>query len=103
MKALILTCVVLAAVCSTANDQQRRKSSTPAAKKAATLESKLATLKKCGIGFTPPYTVKDLLESYSRQELEEPGCFASKVRDHSWTQSVQGAVATWSNNRSQNR
>lgn len=37
------------------------------------MEAKLATLKKCGIDFTPPYTVKDLLESYSRQELEKPG------------------------------
>jgi hypothetical protein len=38
-----------------------------------TLEDKLATLKKCGIGLTPPYTVNDLLESRDRQLLEEPG------------------------------
>lgn len=39
----------------------------------ATLEDKLATLKKCGIGLTPPYTIKDLLESEDRQSYEKPG------------------------------
>jgi hypothetical protein len=74
MKALIFTCVVFAAVVSGASsNSQRRKSSAPTAQKMPTLEGKLATLKKCGIGLTRPYTVKDLLESYDRQTLEKPG------------------------------
>lgn len=73
MKGLILTCVVLAAVVSgSSSDSQRKKTSKPPAQKTMTLEAKLATLKKCGIGLTPPYTVKDL-ESEYRQALDEPG------------------------------
>ena len=73
MKALIFTSVILAVVCGTWGDSQRRKNSAPVARKMPSLEEKLATLKKCGIGLTPPYTVKDLLESIDRQTLEMPG------------------------------
>lgn len=74
MKVLILTCVVLAAVvCISSTDSQRRKTPASKGEKMPALEDKLATLKKCGIGLTPPYTVKDLLEWAGRETFEKPG------------------------------
>jgi hypothetical protein len=37
------------------------------------LEDKLAVLGKCGFVLAPPFTVDDLLASWARQDLEEPG------------------------------
>jgi hypothetical protein len=46
----------------------RRRSAEP-----LTLERKLEILAECGLSLAPPFTVQDLLESYSREQFEEPG------------------------------
>ncbi len=38
-----------------------------------TLEAKLAILAECGLTLSPEFTVDDLLESWDRQEFEQPG------------------------------
>lgn len=38
-----------------------------------TLEQKLAILTECGLSLAPPFTVQHLLESWSREQFEEPG------------------------------
>jgi hypothetical protein len=38
-----------------------------------TLEQKLAILAGCGLSLAPPFTVQDLLDSWSREQFEEPG------------------------------
>jgi hypothetical protein len=78
MKWIIFACLIITAVaCSSWNFAQRKKTPppppSPPAQKLPTLEDKLATLKKCGIGLTPPYTVKDLLDDSDREALENPG------------------------------
>jgi hypothetical protein len=74
MKLLMLMSVALAAAgCGHWSDAQRQKGSPPATQKGPSLEEKLANLKKCGIGLTQPYTVKDLLELDDPEPLEEPG------------------------------
>jgi len=54
--------------------------------------------------------LRSLVASFARVEpdafqhvlVTEYGCFASKVRFRDWTQSVQGAIATWSTKRVSN-
>src|SRR5690349_19035610 len=54
--------------------------------------------------------LRSLAASFARVEpdafqhvlVTEYGCFASKVRFRDWTQSVQGAIATWSTKRVSN-
>ena len=41
--------------------------------KPPTLEQKLAVLAACGLTLAPPFTVQDLLKSWSREQYEEPG------------------------------
>lgn len=38
-----------------------------------TLEQKLAVLADCGLTLAPPFTVQDLLASWSREQFESPG------------------------------
>ena len=38
-----------------------------------TLERKLAILSECGLSLAPEFTVRDLLESWPREEFEKPG------------------------------
>lgn len=74
MKALALTCLVLAAVaCSASSDAQHRQIPAPVVQKTPMLEDKLAMLNNCGISLTPPYTLKDLLAADDRQTFEKPG------------------------------
>ncbi len=42
-------------------------------KKPANLERKLEILARCGIGLTPPFQGRDLLESWPRKDFEKPG------------------------------
>lgn len=42
-------------------------------KAALTLEQKLANLAQCGLELAAPFTVADLLASWTREELEQPG------------------------------
>jgi hypothetical protein len=38
-----------------------------------TLEQKLDVLARCGLKLEPPFTIRDLLESWSREDYEKPG------------------------------
>lgn len=43
------------------------------AEESLTLERKLAILAECGLSLAPPFTAQDLLESFPREQFEEPG------------------------------
>ena len=48
-------------------------------KEPLTLEQKLAILAECGLSLAAPFTVQDLLASWSREQFEEPGFLMTLV------------------------
>jgi len=73
MKIIIIALVIAAITMLSAYWKQRKPKSSTVIDNPQTLEEKLEVLKSCGLQLAPPFTIKDLLNSWDRKEYESPG------------------------------